>query len=328
VVAAFYCKANRLFLTTILNQLLTLPNLITFGAFAIVMIVVFVMGALLVRLAQDPIRARLESLAKGDALPPSAGIWEGLATQIPQTRLDNGILDREIRRAGLYRPTSRVEFLGLRNGLIVLALVGAGLAAVAFGPREPQWSYYAVLIGLVVAALAWGIPRLVLQYMGRVRVQRINESLPFAMDMLTMTMEGGLTMRDALYHVSRELFFAHPAMAVELLIIRRHAELSSLDNAFDQFAKRVDSPEVTSLAALIRQGQRLGTDVVGSINEFADSLRLKRRQTADARSSAAAVQMLFPLVLFMVPAVMIILWGPAILEMINFFKDFESAAPF
>jgi tight adherence protein C len=316
------------FLTTILNELLTLSNLITFGAFALLMVVVFVMGMLLVRLSQDPIRARLESLAKGDGMPPSAGIWEGLATQLPQTRLDNGILDREIRRAGLYKPTSRVEFLGLRNGLVVLALFAGGVGAVAYGPREPQMAYYAILAGLVLALLAWGIPRLVLQYMGRVRVRAINESLPFAMDMLTMTMEGGLTMRDALYHVSRELFFAHPAMAVELLIIRRHAELSSLDNAFDQFAKRVDTPEVTSLAALIRQGQRLGTDVVGSINEFADSVRLKRRQTADARSSRAAVQMLFPLTLLMVPAVMIILWGPAILELVNFVKDFQGPASF
>ncbi len=311
-------------LLTVLNDLLTLSNIYTFGAFAILMVVVFVMGMLLVRLAQDPIRARLETLAKGDGMPASAGIWEGLATQIPQTRLDTSVLDREIRRAGLYKPTSRVEFLGLRNGLIVLALVGTGLVAVSFGPKEPKLSYYTLLVGLVVVAFAWGIPRLVLQYMGRVRVRAINESLPFAMDMLTMTMEGGLTMRDALYHVSRELFFAHPAMAVELLIIRRHAELTSLDNAFDQFSRRVDTPEVTSLAALIRQGQRLGTDVVGSINEFADGLRLKRRQTADARSSRAAVQMLFPLTLLMVPAVMIILWGPAILELIEFVKDFDG----
>jgi tight adherence protein C len=317
-----------LLLSTILNDLLTLPNLLTFGAFAIVMVVVFVMGMLLVRLSQDPIRARLESLAKSDGMPPSAGIWEGLATQLPQTRLDNGILDRELRRAGLYKPTSRVEFLGLRNGLVVLALFAGGIGAVAYGPKEPEMAYYTVLAGGVLALLAWGIPRLVLQYMGTVRVRAINESLPFAMDMLTMTMEGGLTMRDALYHVSRELFFAHPAMAIELLIIRRHAELSSLDNAFDQFARRVDTPEVTSLAALIRQGQRLGTDVVGSINEFADSLRLKRRQTADARSSRAAVQMLFPLTLLMVPAVMIILWGPAILELVNFVKDFEGPTGF
>ncbi len=180
---------------------------------------------------------------------------------------------------------------------------------------------FTVLVGLLVAAMCWAVPRLILQYMGGRRVRRITESLPFAMDLLTMTMAGGLTIRDALYYASRELYFAHPALAIELLIIRQHAELSSVDNAFAQFAKRIDSPEVIAMASLIQQGQRLGTDVVTSINEYADALRLKRRQTADARSSRAAVQMLFPLTILLVPAVMIILWGPAILQIISFIKN-------
>jgi tight adherence protein C len=320
---------------TVLTNLLTLQNLVALGSFAGVVLVIFVVGMLLIRMSQDPIRARLESLAKGDLLPPSAGIWEGLSHQLPQTRIDNGILDRELRRAGFYKPTAKVEYLGLRNGMVILALVATGIVAVALGPKAPDLvvpgaklkfpaPMLAVMIGLLVAVLCWAIPRIILQYLGSRRVKRVSESLPFALDMLTMTMAGGLSLRDALYHVSRELYFAHPALAVELLIIRQHAELSSVDNAFEQFAKRIDSPEVVSMCSLISQGQLLGTDVVTSINDFADDLRLKRRQTADARSSRAAVQMLFPLTLLMVPAVMIILWGPAVLELVEFVKSFEG----
>ena len=310
---------------TLLDNLTTLPNIITFASFAVVMIIIFVVGILIVRLSQDPIRDRLESLSKSDAMPPSAGIWEGLSHQLPQTRMDNGVLDRELRRAGLYRPTARAEFLGLRNGLVILALFVTGIVAVAFGPKNSTGAFYAVGIGLTVAACCWAIPRLILQYSGHRRVAQINESLPFSMDMLTMTMSGGLTLRDALYHVSRELFFAHPALAIELLIIRQHSELSSVDNAFEQFSRRIDSPDVVALSSLMKQGQRLGTDVVTSINEFADDLRLKRRQNADARSSRAAIQMLFPLTLLMVPAVMIILWGPAILTLVEFVRNFEGS---
>lgn len=310
---------------SVIHDLLTLPNILTLSAFGLVMIIVFVIGMLAIRLSQDPIRDRLESLAKSDAMPPSAGIWEGLSHQLPQTRADNGVLERELRRAGLYKPTARVEFLGLRNLLVVLALFATGAIAVWFGPDNSEYAIYTLAIGVTVAALCWAVPRLILQYVGRRRVARINESLPFAMDMLTMTMAGGLSLRDALFHVSRELFFANPDTAVELLIIRRHAEMTSLDNAFEQFARRIDSLEVVSLASLVTQGQRLGTDVVTSINEFADSLRTKRRQTADARSSRAAVQMLFPLTMLMLPAVMIILWGPAVLELIDFVKSFQPA---
>jgi tight adherence protein C len=294
------------------------------------------LGLLAIRLSQDPIRDRLESLVKDEAVAPSAGIWEGLANQLPQTRLDNGILDRELRRAGFYKPTARSEFLGIRNLLVILALVGAGVVAVSFGPSAPEIplnvgkvvrfhpAVLTVVIGLLIALCCWAIPRLILQYLGYRRVRKVTDSLPFALDMLTMTMHGGLTLRDSLYHVSREIYYAHPALAVELLIIRQHAELTSVDNAFDQFAKRIDSPEVASMCSLIQQGQRLGTDVVTSINEFADALRLKRRQTADARSNRAAIQMLFPLTMLMVPAVMIILWGPAILELFDFVKTFEG----
>jgi tight adherence protein C len=320
----------------LLAELASLTNLLTFGAFALIMGVVLSLGFLAIRISQDPIRDRLESLVKDDAVAPSAGIWEGLANQLPQTRLDNGILDRELRRAGFYRPTARSEFLGLRNGLVFLALIGAGIIAVGIGPSAPSIpvnvgkivhfnpAVLTVVIGVIVAMCCWAIPRLVLQYLGHRRVKRVTDSLPFAMDMLTMTMQGGLTLRDALYHVSREIYYAHPALAVELLIIRQHAELTSVDNAFDQFGKRIDSPEVIALTSLIQQGQRLGTDVVTSINEFADSLRLKRRQTADARSNRAAIQMLFPLVLLMVPAVMIVLWGPAVLRIFEFVKTLDD----
>ncbi len=323
-------------LLALLAETLSLQNMLTMGAFALVVAIVFGIGVIMIRMSQDPIRDRLETLVKDDAVAPSAGIWEGLAHQLPQTRLDNGILDRELRRAGFYKPTARSEFLGLRNAFVILALVGTGIIAVSFGPSAEEVTLnvgkfvrvppalVTVVVGAIVALCCWAIPRLVLQYIGHRRVARVTNSLPFAMDMLTMTMSGGLTLRDALYHVSREIYFAHPALAIELLIIRQHAELTSVDNAFDQFSKRIDSPEVVAMSSLIQQGQRLGTDVVTSINEYADGLRLKRRQTADARSSRAAVQMLFPLTLLMVPAVMIMLWGPAVLELFDFVKSFEG----
>ena len=323
-------------LTLLAESTLSLSNLFTVGAFVLIVGIVMGMGFLSIKLSQDPIRDRLETLVKDDAVAPSAGIWEGLANQLPQTRLDNGILDRELRRAGFYKPTARSEFLGLRNLLVFLAIIGAGIVAVAIGPgAEPihlpvgrnvkfDPAFLTVIVGLVAALCCWAIPRLVLQYLGYRRVKKVTDALPYALDMLTMTMQGGLTLRDALYHVSREIYYAHPALAVELLIIRQHAELTSVDNAFDQFSKRIDSTEVVAMCSLIQQGQRLGTDVVTSINEFADSLRLKRRQTADARSNRAAVQMLFPLTLLMVPAVMILLWGPAVLQIFDFVKTFEG----
>ena len=171
---------------SILANALSTPNLFMVGAFVLIVGIVLGLGLLAIRMSQDPIRDRLETLVKDDAVAPSAGIWEGLAHQLPQTRLDKGVLDGELRRAGFYKPTARSEFLGLRNLLVFLALIGAGLVAVAIGPGAPvavvpfkqeipvnvgkvvhfNPAVLAIVVGLLVALYCWAIPRLLLQYLG------------------------------------------------------------------------------------------------------------------------------------------------------------------
>ena len=111
---------------------------------------------------------------------------------------------------------------------------------------------------------------------------------------------------------------------MELIIIRKQSDLASLDFAFKQFADRIDAPEVRSLAVLVSQGQRLGTSIVDSVRDYADSLRLKWRQTADEQASKAGAKLLFPVILCLLPAFFIILWGPAVLELWKFLQGFDS----
>lgn len=136
-------------------------------------------------------------------------------------------------------------------------------------------------------------------------------------------MTGGLSLQEALAHVSRDLAVTDPDLAVELAIVQKQSELNSLDQALEQFAQRIDAPEVTALTTLIIHGQHLGTDVVGSVRDFADNLREKWRQVADERANRVGVQMLIPLIFLLLPSVMIILAGPAVLEMVDFLQTFE-----
>ena len=129
-------------------------------------------------------------------------------------------------------------------------------------------------------------------------------------------------MNDSLAHVSREIYPAHPALGMELEIVRRQAEMSSLSDGFRHFAERVDVPETASLNALMQQNERLGTNVVQAVRDFSDEIRTRQRQTADERASKAGIKLLFPLVFCLAPAAMIVLWGPALLELRNFFSTF------
>jgi tight adherence protein C len=141
--------------------------------------------------------------------------------------------------------------------------------------------------------------------------------------MTTMCLTGGLSLQDALGHVSREIFFSHPDLAVELMIVRQQSEMTSLDHGFRQFADRIGTPELVSLAALITQSQRLGTNVVSTLRDYTDNLRLRWRQIADEQSNKIGLKLLFPIVICLVPAAMIFLWGPALVDLWRFFQSFQ-----
>jgi tight adherence protein C len=241
---------------------------------------------------------------------------ESLAAQLPQASSENGDLDRELRQAGYYRPSARFDYLALRNALVIAAILITFILALFVGQ---QYEYRGIALriiigGVMIAGLCWAVPRVMLRLQARARVERIRRALPYALDMITMCLTGGLSLQDSIAHVSREIYFSHPDLAVELMIVRQQSEMTTLEHGFRQFANRMDVAEVTALSSLISQGQRLGTNVVSSIRDYTDNLRLKWRQTADEQSNKVGLKLLFPIVLFLMPAAMIFIWGPAVVQ--------------
>ena len=277
---------------------------------------VFLIGRIAAQMQRNPVRERLGAAvtrnlaAIGAPLPMDT--VEAPQIMDPSEKTE---IDKELRQAGWYRPFAKRDFFALRNALVIFSMIGAGGAAVAFGPEQPDLVQKCVLIGLAAIGASWAIPRLYLRSQANRRVTRIQRGLPDALDLLTMCMTGGMSLNDAFTHVARDIYFAHPDLAAELLIVREQMDMRSAELAFQEFADRTQAPEITSLASIITQGQRLGTDVAGSIRDYADSIRLRRRQNADERSNKAGVKMLFPLTMCLLPSVFIVLWGPSVLEL-------------
>jgi len=302
--------------------------LLTIASFTVISALVFVLLLSLARLQHDPIRERLAASAQGSVAASGPGLFTddlaaSLTEQLPQASNDSGALDRELRQAGYYRPTARLDYLALRNSLVIAVVVIALMLANGVGPQHQDLALRIGLGGLVVAALCWAVPRLILRAQAKARVNRIRRALPYALDMTTMCLTGGLSLQDSLGHVSREIFFSHPDLAVELMIVRQQSEMTSLDHGFRQFADRIGIQEVTALAALITQGQRLGTNVVASLRDYTDNMRLRWRQTADEQSNKVGIKVLFPIVFCLLPAAMIFLWGPALVDLWRFFQAFQ-----
>ena len=101
-------------------------------------------------------------------------------------------------------------------------------------------------------------------------------------------------------------------------IIRRQAEAHTLENALTQFADRINVAEIKSLAALVTQTERLGTNVATALRDYADSIRRGFRQRAEEQGNKNSIKLLLPVTLCLAPPVYILLLAPAVLELRDF----------
>jgi tight adherence protein C len=220
-------------------------------------------------------------------------------------------LKQRIVRAGLYKPNAVAAFAGVR---LVLAAIPIALALLASSsgllPRNN-----AIMFGAIAAIAGIVIPGLWLDYLARARQTRIRRSLPDALDIMVVCLEGGLSLQAALSRVGRELGAAHPLLAHELGIVDREIELGRrTGDAMRQFAQRFNLEELRSLASVISQTERYGASVVQALLVYSDTMRIKRRQRAEELAQKATIKMVFPTLLCIFPGIFVVLLGPAAIQ--------------
>ena len=135
-----------------------------------------------------------------------------------------------------------------------------------------------------------------------------------------MCVTGGLSLESALERVARQFDQTHPDLAVELCFVHRQAQLGSMGQALRQFATRIDTLDVKSLTSVVSHAERLGTDVAAALYGYADGIRRRHRQRAEERANKTGIRMLFPIIFCLAPSVFLLLWGPALLQMSDFFR--------
>lgn len=300
-------------------------DLITVGAFFVFFLIIFLLGDAITggrRVARNVAAGRLGNREDGEQYTRMVfgPLTTALATIIPQSSSEVAAIERDLKRAGYYRHTALKEYMATRNALILL-IVMATLAVATMADPGSKIPEMVLFVGLVTSVLGYGLPRLVLRNQAERRVNRIQKGLPDALDIITMCITGGLPLNDALQRVSDEIRFSHRDVATEFDIIRRQSEADTMAKALKQFADRIDSPEINSLAALVTQTQRMGTHVATAVCEYADSVRRAHRQRAEEAAGKTSIKLLFPVVLCLAPPIYILLLGPPLLKMRNFIRD-------
>ncbi len=293
-------------------------DLITITAFLTTFLSVLVFGMAAVRARQ-----RVSNIADVNILAQRARPGRGrrmLAGSIPVSQVELDALSQDLKRAGYYGTDAAVEFLAARNFIVVGTLILGATAAVVADPAT-QLPYTIGIASLVAATFCYVLPRWLLHIQANRRLQRIQTGLPDALDIIRMCLTGGLPLRDSLARVARDIEFFHRDIAVELEVVRRHAEAVTMQRALKEFARRMNAPDVNALSTLVSQTELIGTHVATAVTEFADTMRRQYRQRAEERANKTSIKLLFPVILCLAPPVFILMVGPPVLQLRNFIRD-------
>ena len=171
-------------------------------------------------------------------------------------------------------------------------------------------------IVLFGAAIGFMIPNTWLGMAVNKRKGLISQGLPDCLDLMVISVESGLGLDAALQRVSDEMTRVHPALAEEFQIVTRESQMGiPRSEALSNCAKRTGVEAIQSLVAIINQAERFGSSVARALRNQSAALRVKRRQIAEEKAQKTAVKLMAPLILFIFPAIMVVIGGPAMLKM-------------
>jgi tight adherence protein C len=228
----------------------------------------------------------------------------------------------QLLRAGYRHPDAVSLYFGLRA---VLA-IGLPAALVVLSPLSSEPAPR-ILLGLIgVGLLGWLLPKLFIVRRARRRQRSVQKALPDTLDLLTTCVEAGLGLNQALVRVAEDVLPLSRDMSDELTITNLEIRAgSSRSEALRNLSARTGLSDVSSLTAMLVQTDRFGTSIAQALRVHADTMRDKRRQRAEEAAAKTTIKLLFPLVLFVFPAIFVVILGPAVFHMAEIFGSVQQS---
>ncbi len=246
---------------------------------------------------------------------PAARKLAAMVTALPMTQNPDEIRRRLIS-AGLGHRLTPTTFLAIKGAAVAgAALLGVFLASTGLMPVGSG-----LIFALAGAGLAFIIPDFILGRMVRTRRQDMLVQLPEVLDLLCVSVEAGLGFDSAMARITER---SEGPLLEELSIVLHEMRIGeSRIQALKNFADRLDMPETTGFARSIIQAEQLGMSLSRILRVQAQDSRNKRQMWAEEKAMKAPIKMLFPTVIFIFPAMFIVILGPAMLQLLKLFKGF------
>ncbi len=210
---------------------------------------------------------------------------------------------RRIIAAGLREEFTADEFIAFKFFLILFfPLVGAVLTITGLFDF-PLWQ-----LG-VLGVAGWFFPDLWARSRMRARQRQVKRALPFVVDLLALSTEAGLDFVGAIGKVVEK---AKPSPLIEELeqVLKEIKVGSSRAEALREMASRLDMSEMSSLVAILVSADQMGAPIGRTLRQQSEQIRVQRFTMAEKAGAAAAQKLMFPVILFILPAVFLIIFGP------------------
>ena len=234
--------------------------------------------------------------------------------QMVYTQL-KGKLGRKLLQAGYRNVTALYGIMAFRivGGMAALGTMW-WLGSIGW-PRE-RMQFVAVGIAMV----AWFTPELWLSSRKKKRIYEVSKYLADALDLFVICLEAGLGFNAAIVRVARELRWSSLVLSDELQYTNREILMGRpRSEALRGLGERCGNDDFKSLLAVVIQAEKFGMSMAKTFRIQVESLRTKRRQRIQQIINSMPVKMVFPLVLCIFPELLVVLLGPAAINIWKYF---------
>jgi tight adherence protein C len=248
-----------------------------------------------------------------------------IGKQVPVSPSDVALTRRYLIASGNRSELAITTFYGTK------ALIGVCFLLVALWFRDyiPLAPMFRLLVVGAAAIAGYALPNFILEYRVTKRQEEIKYSLPDALDLMTVCVEAGVGLDQAILKVSEELRFTHNDIADEFGLVTLEMQAGkSRSAALRNLAERTGEAELRKLVAILIQTDRFGTSMGESLRTHSDFMRVRRRQEAEERANKVSVKLVFPIFFGILPAMLVVVAGPGLLQIMKYLfplmKEFKD----
>ncbi|MEJ2731579.1 MAG: type II secretion system F family protein [Deltaproteobacteria bacterium] len=172
-----------------------------------------------------------------------------------------------------------------------------------------------IVLGVLIPFLGFYLPDIWLRQKTEKRQEKLLKALPDALDLMVVCVEAGMGLDEAINRVAKESKLQSKELSDEFSFLSLELRAGKQrQEALRNLAERTNLEEVNNLVTLLIQADKFGTNIADTLRVYSDSFRTERFQRAEEMASKMPVKLIFPLILFIFPALFIVMIGPAIIS--------------